>query len=521
MNRRNFLTIGSKILLPTALLPAPFIQAQIQNNAFTSTPPTFPLGFSSGDVTAQGAVIWSKTDQPALMRVEVSLSADFSNPSRFDGDSALAEQDYNAKTMLHGLAAGQRWFYRVIFESLQQPGVLGISETGQFKTAPTTAVPIRFCWSGDTAGQGYGIDPAQGGMQTYRAMLQQQPDFMVHCGDLIYADGPILPKHPQSTVPWNNLIPAPYRSITQVAQQLADFRCRYYYNFLDPQVRAFHQQVPVYQQWDDHEVINNWYPGQQLTDDRYQEKSVSLLAERARAAFFQCNPIRQQPNDSRQIYRHFSYGPLLELFIIDKRSYRGPNSLNRQSSESAETDYLGPAQLEWLQRALKASTATWKIIASDMPIGLRVTNKNSEIAENMANGDGAPAGRELEFCRLLRFIQQQQIRNVHFITADVHYAASHYYQPERAVFKDFQPFWEFVSGPLHAGTFGPSQLDNTFGPEVRFVGIPADMPQNSPPSAGFQFFGQMDIDPVSQVLTVSHRNRQGQLLWQHQLQPES
>ena len=28
---------------------------------------------------------------------------------------------------------------------------------------------------------------------------------------------------------------------------------------------------------------------------------------------------------------------------------------------------------------------------------------------------------------------------------------------------------EFVAGPLHAGTFGPNELDNTFGPELKFI----------------------------------------------------
>ena len=59
-----------------------------------------------------------------------------------------------------------------------------------------------------------------------------------------------------------------------------------------------------------------------------------------------------------------------------------------------------------------------------------------------------------------------------WLTADVHYAAAHYYNPDKAQFQEFDPFWEFVSGPLHAGTFGPNELDNTFGPEVKFIKAP-------------------------------------------------
>ena len=74
----------------------------------------------------------------------------------------------------------------------------------------------------------------------------------------------------------------------------------------------------------------------------------------------------------------------------------------------------------------------------------------------MANGDGGPPlGRELEIADLLRFLRKERVRNVVWITGDVHYAAAHHYHPERARFTDFDPFWEFVAGPLHAGTFGP------------------------------------------------------------------
>jgi len=31
---------------------------------------------------------------------------------------------------------------------------------------------------------------------------------------------------------------------------------------------------------------------------------------------------------------------------------------------------------------------------------------------------------------------------------------AHFYDPAKAQFTDFDAFWEFVSGPLNAGTFG-------------------------------------------------------------------
>ena len=87
------------------------------------------------------------------------------------------------------------------------------------------------------------------------------------------------------------------------------------------------------------------------------------------------------------------------------------------------------------------------------------------------------------------------VRNTVWLTADMHYTAAHRYEPNRAVFQDFEPFWEFVSGPLHAGTWAPAPLDNTFGPAVMFQkGCSAEQGENLAPCFGLQFFGRVDID---------------------------
>lgn len=102
----------------------------------------------------------------------------------------------------------------------------------------------------------------------------------------------------------------------------------------------------------------------------------------------------------------------------------------------------------------------------------------------------------------------------------MHYTAAHYYDPNKAQFQDFDPFWEFVSGPLHAGTFGPNELDNTFGPQVKYVKAPEDGQANLPPSYGLQFFGHVKIDGKSEVMTVTLRDAADAALWSVDLTPE-
>ena len=136
----------------------------------------------------------------------------------------------------------------------------------------------------------------------------------------------------------------------------------------------------------------------------------------------------------------------------------------------------------------------------------------------IAQGDGPARGRELEIADILTFIKRAGVRNTLWLTADVHYTAAHYYDPNKAVFQDFEPFWEFVSGPLHAGTFPQNALDNTFGPQRVYVNAPSTA--NRPPSEGLQFFGQVAIDGATQVMTVTLKDVDDRALWSTTLEPK-
>ncbi|MCM2448707.1 alkaline phosphatase D family protein [Agrobacterium vitis] len=483
--------------------------------------PVFTHGVQSGDVDLNSGMIWTRVDRPSRIMMEYSTTESFANPVRLPALNALPDSDYAVKRLLADLPSDQEIFYRFTAADLSHINSVSAPLTGRFRPAPASRRNVRFVWSGDTGGQGWGIDET--GMKTYATMAKHQPDFFLHSGDTIYADGPIKEEVDlKDGTKWKNVIVTDEKR--KVAETLDEYRGQWKYNMMDKNVLELSAICPTHYQWDDHEVLNNWSSGKDLTaDSRYSEKSIALLSARAARAFHEMTPIRYTPAEPGRVYRKISHGPLVDVFFLDMRSYRGPNHDGMETVQTPESRILGAEQVAWLKRELTNSKATWKIIAADMPLSLIVWDDylNKKGTEAVAQGDNGEArGRELEIAALLRHMKTSGIRNTVWLTADVHYTAAHYYNPDKAAFQDFEPFWEFVSGPLHAGTFGPNDLDMTFGPELKFIKAPtAEQGQNLPPSAGLQFFGIVDVDGQSEQLSVRLMDRDDNELYKVVLDP--
>src|SRR5262249_29639800 len=150
--------------------------------------PLVTHGVQSGDVSAESAMVWARTDRPARMLIEAATTDSFENICFTSAVDALPETDFTAKALIEDLPPGQDILSGWVFQVLAPPKGTSEPVTARLRTAPSDRRSISFVWSGDTAGQGWGIDPSRGGMRTYASMLRNQPDFFVHCGDSIYAD---------------------------------------------------------------------------------------------------------------------------------------------------------------------------------------------------------------------------------------------------------------------------------------------------------------------------------------------
>lgn len=469
----------------------------------------------SGEVTTDTAVLWGRARRTGRMRVELSSNGRLLR--EIDGDVVDARTDHTGRVHLRGLAPGRRFEAAISFTD--HAGRRGPREVVSFSTAPIHEAAQSFVWSGDTCGQGWGINPDLGGLTIYAAILHTRPDFLLHCGDTIYADEPIEARvvEPDGQV-WRNLVT---EEVGHVAETLADYRGRHRYPLLDDNVRSLYAEVPTIVQWDDHETLNNWFPGEQLDDDRYTERDCDVLAARGRRAWqeYQPVPVRRLVGAdgdgyaAQRIYRRVPRGPHLDLFVLDMRSYRGSNA----EAETGDQGILGPTQEAWLIESLAASTATWKVVSADLP--LSIPSVRGSDLDGPSNGDdGLPLGRERELARVLSALKRHGVHNVVWLTADVHYTAAHHYDPDRAAYADFDPFWEFVSGPMAGGTFEVKDLDETFGPEVVFSKGNRTGQWDQSPREGNQFFGHVAIDSDA-ALTVTLHAGSGVALWSTTLEP--
>ena len=513
---------------------------------------TLPSGIATGDVTSDSAVLWSRSSEAgrmtAVLRAVDDGGAVLRGRGAFErvirGPRATQASDFTAKIHAGNLPSNTRFALEISFED--DGGATSETVGGTFRTAPDRGVvngkgrtggtgnggdvpasyAQSFVWTGDTAGQGWGINEEVGGMFGYRAMHQTRPDFFIHSGDTVYADGPltetVVEKDGQV---WRNLVT---EEVSKVAETLTEYRGRHRYNMMDANMRAMFADVPVIANWDDHETTNNWYPGEVLDDPRYTVRDVNTLAARGRQAWQENMPIADSSalwrpgtfDDGGQyqparIYRKISRGPQLDIFCLDMRTFKSPNT---DGKEAYTTNILGQEQVDWLIREVSKSKATWKVIAADLPLGIIVPD-GAVNQESLANrDDGAPLGRELEIAGVLSAFKKNRVKNVVWLTADVHYCAAHHYSPERAAFTDFDPFWEFVAGPIAAGSFGPNSMDGTFGPEVVFAKA-GRFPGESPRDGENQFFGHVQLGEDNSF-TASLRNANGATVFSKVLTPE-
>src|SRR4030088_2446598 len=99
LSRRRFLSTAAA---PGAVALGPFAMPYLSRPAAR---PQITHGVQSGDVGAEGGVVWARADRPSQMMVEVATSESFSNARALPPIAALPESDFTAKILLENLPA--------------------------------------------------------------------------------------------------------------------------------------------------------------------------------------------------------------------------------------------------------------------------------------------------------------------------------------------------------------------------------------------------------------------------------
>ncbi|HXG18932.1 MAG TPA: alkaline phosphatase D family protein [Methylomirabilota bacterium] len=421
--------------------------------------PGITHGVASGEVTATSALIWARANRAATLVVEYAENVALRRSQTAGAVRVTAKTDFTGVVAVTGLQPATRYYYRVRPAKTSVTGVIG-----SFVTAPLAeqSHTVTFLWGGDLGGQGFCRQPAYA---IFRPMAAQVADFFLFGGDTIYADSP-CPSPPNA--PGSDF----------VAQTQEQFWAKYKYQREDPGLRTLLAGTPVYAIWDDHEVKNDFAgPTQPLTPIGLQ-------------AFWDYFPFPRPAQDEHRLYRSYRWGKHLELFILDNRQYRSPNT----QADGPDKTMLGAAQRQWLLAGLASSTATWQIIMSSVPLS---TQTGSPVTGNDSWAKGAfSSGFDSELSTIVSTLQNSKKRNVVWLSTDIHVARMLSYDPDQDGAADFH---EFISGPLSAITGNLDPLDETFHPQVLYE------------ETRFFNFGVVRIDGQSGALTAEIRDQEGKV----------
>ncbi|MFC3242348.1 alkaline phosphatase D family protein [Gordonia humi] len=394
--------------------------------------PAFRHGVASGDPLSGAVILWTRvTPSPdatpgsgrggaSTVTWEVATARSFDEIVASGSTSTDAGRDHTVKVDATGLGPATVYFYR--FRVTGGPAAGAMSPIGRTKTAPAAGADVAEARFGVVSCSNW----EAGYFSSYRFLAGRSDlDAVIHLGDYIYEYGPGEYGGKNGAVRRHS----PAHDIVS----LADYRIRHGQYKSDPDTQAVHGRHPFIVTWDDHEAANDqWAHGA----ENHKPSQGPWAPRKAHAdqAYFEWMPVRPVVSaDNRHIYRRLAYGKLLELSMLDLRTYRdiSADQFSRQSDDPSRT-IMGAKQMAWVQGGIASSTAKWQIIGNSVmispflipPLDPKTTKPLTELIGIPENGvafggddwNGYVADRK----RLLDAIDHAGKKNVVFITGDIH-----------------------------------------------------------------------------------------------------
>ncbi|PZA10321.1 alkaline phosphatase [Rhodopseudomonas palustris] len=392
--------------------------------SFSSDP--FTLGVASGDPAPDGFVLWTRlapeplkarggmNAHPVEVTVEIADDPAMARILRSERAIAHLELAHSVHVEIEGLEPGRDYFYRFRAGDAESP-------VGRARTLPAPdAKPsqLRFAAAGCQRWEG-------GYYSAWRAIAEDQLDFVFHYGDYIYEYG--FATHDKDGAPWPRTMPKDFPA----CYTLTDYRRRYALYKSDPDLKAAHASCPFLPSFDDHEIANNWAGD----SDPKHTPAEAFLSRRAMAlqAWYEHMPVRraQRPRGPDvTAYRGFRFGALADIAVLDTRQYRSRQPCGNgflagcAEAEAPDRTMLGAAQEQWLATRLRQGDATWRVLAQQVLFAPfdwrgfpRIEDRGAPVAD-VDTWNGATAARD----RVIAMLDEAKTSNAVVLSGDLHRA---------------------------------------------------------------------------------------------------
>ena len=470
--------------------------------------PGFRYGVAAGEMTSTSATLWTRSNELGAVRLFVWPAPRKGMPfvqltlKPSDGHDRVVQR------RVHGLKPGTRYTY--LFSTPFKRTEIAAGGTFWTAPAPGASATVRFAISGDADGARNPKTgkPAYNLFQVYGRMAAERNHFNINLGDTIYSDSEVAGLPPALTIraKWG----------------------KYKENLGYAHLRNLRRGTGLYSHWDDHEFVN---------DFSLPEHGKPVYRAGA-IAFMDYAPVSYTGRSG--LYRSFRWGRHLELFFLDERSFRSAkvrtickNDLAPTAPQAVRDAFaalvpslatpvpqacldalaspsrtmLGARQYAAFTKAIKASTATWKVIVNEVPI-------QQFFALPYDRWEGYPAERE----RLLRFLQAN-VKNVLFLTTDTH--ANFVNEVRLSTFAPGGPvgtgIWEVVTGPVATNTQN-KEVDDTLGKPGMGSAITALFYKPKPPRgvgmacASADVYSYAEVKVTGAAITVTPKDLTGKLV---------
>ncbi len=344
-------------------------------------------------------LLWVQTKQSAKVQIAYWEPTQPNQKMMTDAVATQKQTAFTAKLIADQVQPGKRYNYQLLLNDkpveLGYPATFQSQPLWQWRTdAPDFKIALGSCAYVNEPPYDRPGNPYGGDYQVFTSIYQMQPDIMLWLGDNVY------------------LREADWYTRTGILH-------RYTHSRSLPELQPLLASTHHYAIWDDHDF------GPDNSDRSFLHKDKTFEAFQ----LFWGNPsygINSKPG----ITSFFQFNDI-DFFLLDNRYHRSPDL-----RITGESELLGEEQLEWLIDGLVNSKAPFKMIA----IGGQVLS-TAAVHENYIHF----YAEERDY--LLKRIEEENIKNVIFLTGDRHHT-----ELSQLVNNKGNTIFDLTVSPLTSGT---------------------------------------------------------------------